>query len=65
MLFSVVAPWTFRVLESYFGGSKLVVRKTEPYYMRADNDSIMEKALALMVWGLYRKHHDATGTARY
>lgn len=43
MLLSVVSPWNVRVLESYFDGSKLVVRKTRSYDMSKEYDWTIER----------------------
>lgn len=42
MLFSVTAPWHIRVLEAYFDGSKLIVRKTPFYDLRSNGREALQ-----------------------
>lgn len=37
-----MAPWHIRVLEAYFDGNKLVVRKTPLYDMRENGETILQ-----------------------
>lgn len=42
MLFSIMGPFHLRVLEAYYNGNKVVVRKTKLYDMREYNPTTLD-----------------------